>query len=82
MNEELGTHSFRKGGTSFLASQPGAPGMVAVFLRAGWSLGPVRDTSLLVMALIKFLADFLPVCHELRKPLPPCLLILLLVNKY
>jgi hypothetical protein len=39
---EIGTHSFRKGIASFLASIPGGPSAIAIYLRAGWSLGAVQ----------------------------------------
>ena len=40
---DFGTHSSRKGASSFALSMPGGPSAVSVFLRAGWSLGDVRD---------------------------------------
>jgi hypothetical protein len=40
---DFGTHSFRKGITSFCAGFIGGPSVIAIFLRAGWSLGQVQD---------------------------------------
>ncbi len=40
---EIGTHSARKGAPTFALSMPGGPSPVSVFLRAGWSLGNVKD---------------------------------------
>lgn len=40
---EIGTHSFRKGVASFLSGLPGGPSAIAIYLRAGWSLGPVTS---------------------------------------
>lgn len=40
---EIGTHSFRKGVANFLAGLAGGPNAVAIYLRAGWSLGPVTS---------------------------------------
>ena len=42
-SEDFGTHSFRKGVTSFCAGFLGGPSVIAIFLRAGWSLGQVQD---------------------------------------
>ena len=41
--QDLGTHSGRKGSSSFALSMIGGPTPVQVFLRAGWSLGNVPD---------------------------------------
>jgi hypothetical protein len=41
--EDFGTHSFRKGISSFVAGFIGGPGIITIFLRAGWSVGPVQD---------------------------------------
>lgn len=38
---EIGTHSFRKGIASFLGCLTGGPSAIAIYLRAGWSLGAV-----------------------------------------
>lgn len=38
---EIGTHSFRKGIASFLSCLTGGPSAIAIYLRAGWSLGAV-----------------------------------------
>jgi hypothetical protein len=40
---EIGTHSFRKGIASFLACLTGGPTAIAIYLRAGWSLGAVQS---------------------------------------
>ena len=40
---KIGTHSFRKGVASFLASCPDGPGAISIFLRAGWTLGAVQS---------------------------------------
>ena len=40
---KIGTHSFRKGVASFLASCPDGPNAISIFLRAGWSLGAVQS---------------------------------------
>ena len=40
---EIGTHSFRKGVANFLSALCGGPSSVAIYLRAGWSLGPVTS---------------------------------------
>jgi hypothetical protein len=39
--EDIGTHSFRKGCATYLASFPGGPSAIAIYLRAGWSLGQI-----------------------------------------
>jgi hypothetical protein len=44
---DLGTHSFRKGAASFLSSMPGGASIIAIYLRAGWSLGPVQSRYIL-----------------------------------
>ncbi len=41
--DDYGTHSFRKGGASHVASIPGGPGLVTIFGRADWSMGQVQD---------------------------------------
>ena len=40
---EIGTHSIRKGAISYVASLPGGPTAASVCIRAGWSMGTVRD---------------------------------------
>ncbi len=40
--DDIGTHSFRKGIACFLAGTPGGPSPIAIYLRAGWSLGGVQ----------------------------------------
>lgn len=39
---DLGTHSCRKGAATDLSNCPGGPQSVAIWLRVGWSLGPVQ----------------------------------------
>ena len=41
--EEIGLHSIRKGVSTYLASLPGGPPPAALCLRAGWSMGQVKD---------------------------------------
>ena len=41
--DEIGTHSFRKGVATTLSSDPGGPSSIAIWLRAGWSLGSVQS---------------------------------------
>lgn len=41
--DELGSHSFRKGIATLLANCPGGPEAINIWLRAGWSLGPVQS---------------------------------------
>ena len=40
---DIGTHSARKGAPTFALSIPGGPSPVSIFLRAGWSLGNLKD---------------------------------------
>jgi hypothetical protein len=40
---DIGTHSIRKGAVSYLSSLPGGPPSASICLRAGWSMGKVRD---------------------------------------
>jgi hypothetical protein len=39
----LGTHSIRKGAVSYLASSPGGPPAASTCIRAGWTMGKVKD---------------------------------------
>ena len=41
--KNIGTHSFRKGVLTHCSSCPGGPPPTAIFLRAGWTLGPVQQ---------------------------------------
>jgi hypothetical protein len=41
--EDLGTHSIRKGAISYLSSLVGGPPAAAVCIRAGWTMGKIRD---------------------------------------
>ena len=41
--DEIGLHSIRKGISTYLASMPGGPPAAALCLRAGWSMGQVKD---------------------------------------
>jgi hypothetical protein len=40
---DFGTHSFRKGVTTYCSGFLGGPTVIAIFLRAGWTLGQVQD---------------------------------------
>jgi hypothetical protein len=40
---DFGSHSFRKGITTFCSALIGGPSIIAIFQRAGWSLGQVQD---------------------------------------
>ena len=40
---DYGTHSFRKGIASYCAGFLGGPAITAIFLRAGWSMGQIKD---------------------------------------
>lgn len=40
---DFGTHSFRKGIATFCSGFIGGPSVIAIFQRAGWSLGQVQD---------------------------------------
>ena len=40
---DVGTHSIRKGVISYLASQPGGPPAASICIRAGWTMGKVKD---------------------------------------
>ena len=44
---EIGTHSFRKGVAEFLSGMVGGASPIAIYLRAGWSLGPVQSRYIL-----------------------------------
>jgi hypothetical protein len=41
--EDIGTHSNRKGASTYALSVIGGPSPVTVFIRAGWSIGDVKD---------------------------------------
>lgn len=41
--DEIGTHSIRKGASSYLTSLPGGPPAAASSLRGGWTMGNVKD---------------------------------------
>lgn len=41
--DKIGLHSIRKGVSTYLASLPGGPPPAALCLRAGWSMGQVKD---------------------------------------
>ena len=43
----IGAHSFRGGVAIFLSGTPGGPTAIAIYLRAGWSLGPVQSRYIL-----------------------------------
>jgi hypothetical protein len=40
---DIGTHSIRKGAVSYLASLPGGPPAASTCIRAGWTMGKVKD---------------------------------------
>ena len=40
---DIGTHSIRKGATTFVSGQPGGPSAMSICIRGGWSLGGVKD---------------------------------------
>mmetsp|Transcript_14102 Transcript_14102/g.38951 ORF Transcript_14102/g.38951 Transcript_14102/m.38951 type:complete len:657 (-) Transcript_14102:1020-2990(-) len=40
---QIGTHSIRKGAISYAASMPGGPGSASICIRAGWTMGKVKD---------------------------------------
>lgn len=40
---DIGTHSIRKGAVSYLASLVGGPPAAAICIRAGWTMGRIRD---------------------------------------
>jgi hypothetical protein len=44
---EIGTHSIRKGVTTFLNALTNGPSALSVYLRAGWSLGNVVNRYIL-----------------------------------
>jgi hypothetical protein len=44
---DIGTHSFRKGVAEFLSGMVGGASPIAIYLRAGWSLGPVQSRYIL-----------------------------------
>jgi len=44
---EVGTHSFRKGVAEFLSGMVGGASPISIYLRAGWSLGPVQSRYIL-----------------------------------
>jgi hypothetical protein len=41
--KDIGTHSIRKGAVSYLASLPGGPPAASTCIRAGWTMGKVKD---------------------------------------
>ena len=41
---DIGTHSIRKGAITYLSSLPGGPSSASICLRAGWTMGRVKDT--------------------------------------
>lgn len=41
--DEIGTHSIRKGASSYLTSLPGGPPAAVSSLRGGWTMGNVKD---------------------------------------
>ena len=41
---DIGTHSIRKGAITYLSSLPGGPPSASICIRAGWTMGRVKDT--------------------------------------
>lgn len=41
--ENLGTHSIRKGASTYLTSLPGGPSVAATCIRGGWTMGHIKD---------------------------------------
>ena len=44
---KIGTHSVRKGIATYLSGTPGGASAISIYLRAGWSLGPVQSRYIL-----------------------------------
>ena len=42
-HKDLGSHSIRKGTISYLSNLPGGPQQAAICIRAGWTMGTVKD---------------------------------------
>ena len=40
---DIGTHSIRKGSVSYVSSLPGGPPAASICIRAGWTMGKVKD---------------------------------------
>jgi hypothetical protein len=40
---DIGTHSIQKGAVSYLSSLPGGPSSAATCIRAGWTMGKIKD---------------------------------------
>jgi hypothetical protein len=41
--KDLGTHSIRKGAVSYVSSLPGGPPDASICIRAGWTMGKIKD---------------------------------------
>ena len=41
--KDVGSHSIRKGNISYLSNLPGGPQQAAICIRAGWTMGAVKD---------------------------------------
>jgi hypothetical protein len=41
--DDIGSHSIRKGATTWISSQPGGPSSMSICIRGGWTLGGVKD---------------------------------------
>ena len=39
----IGTHSIRKGAVTYMSSLPGGPSISSACIRAGWTMGSVKD---------------------------------------
>ena len=72
---DLGTHSFRKGVTNYLHGMVGGPSIISIYLRAGWSLGPVQSRYILEGQggdqLCGRAATGLPITEKYFSDLPP-----------
>ena len=42
-HKDIGSHSIRKGTISYLSNLPGGPQQAAICIRAGWTMGTVKD---------------------------------------
>jgi len=46
----IGSHSIRKGAVSMISACPGGPTMASVCVRAGWTMGKIKDTYMRYMS--------------------------------
>lgn len=74
-DDELGTHSARKGVATYVSSSPSGPSTINIFLRAGWSIGPVQQRYIFAGAggdqYVGRCAAGLPITDVLFGALPP-----------